>query len=625
MNYLFKNTLNIFYKKTSKIFILSVTSILIVTNHLHAQEYTAPICSNVKLSIEKEKRTASKPTSLSLPFFDDFTNKGPYPDEHKWVGNSAWVNNSMGLNPLSRGVATLDALNAQGKPYDTLDMYNTLVADSLTSSPIDLSNHSIGDSLYLSFFYQAGGYGFPPKGQDSLIVFLHLSNGVWQQVWAIPGDTATRWQHAMIPITLPTAFYDNFEFRIVNKATLGISNSQWNIDYVRLAANRTFDDIEFDDIAYTKQPSSILNDFTQMPYKHFATSPNSFLKTELTATIQNNGFSLSDVSYGYTSRIIGGTTLGSASSNLGGFPYRTPTDIHFPMYNINTTANNFIIENKFYLTDIYPDAPLENDTIIQQQVFGNAFAYDDGTAEKSYFLSLNDNVPGKIAIEYAFYTPDTLRGVAIQFAPQVPSAYNKQFSLVVYRDIAVNGGSDDIIYQQDYQYPRYEDSLSQLTVFPFDQAIPINTGVFYIGIVFPSGGFSDSVMIALDVNRTNGNHRYYSVFNQWNTSLLDGALLVRPLVGAPLPLNISPNEINNTVKWDIYPNPADDNITINMASMGNTRYRYVLYNSIGERIKEATIISRLTNLNIKNIPSGLYYIRLSNDKGEEDFKKFVKK
>src|SRR6187402_1388498 len=92
-----------------------------------AQERTAPVNYNPILKDGyKETNTARKATAISLPFFEDFTGSSPYPDAAKWVEHQVYINNTMCVTPVSRGVATFDALNDHGIPYDTLNS-NTLV------------------------------------------------------------------------------------------------------------------------------------------------------------------------------------------------------------------------------------------------------------------------------------------------------------------------------------------------------------------------------------------------------------------------------------------------------------------------------------------------------------------
>ncbi len=592
---------------------------------LQAQEMVVPLNENVILQQASQSHagnnTRQRPAALSLPFFEDFTIDSPYPDPAKWADQSVWVNNNMAVSPMSRGVATFDALDFRGVPYDTVQPYNTIYADSLTSLPIDMSAHQPADSVYLSFFYQPQGHGFAPKPGDSLMLYLHQNNGVWQKVWSVEGRLLDSFRQVMIPITIPQCFYENFEFRFVNKATIGISNSQWNVDYIRLDANRNIHDTVLNDIAFTQQPTTLLNDFTQMPYRHFATDPAAFLKTELECTFKNNGDNLGLVDYGYIAKTLAGSILSSGTGNIGGIIEGGSVAPVFPMYNINSSAGQFTIEHTFYLTDIYPDAPLDNDTIRQRQVFGNAFAYDDGTAEKAYFLNLSQNAPGKIALEYAMYVPDTLRGVAIRFARQVPSGAWKDFSLAVYGDIAVNGGSDELIYQQDFNFPQYKDTVNQLAVYRFDQPVVLGEGPFYIGIILPAGGLSDSLMIALDMNRVGGTHRYFNVLNQWAPSVFSGALMVRPLVGAPLPVAL--DTVNTPVTdWNIYPNPAENALTVTISQAGN--YHYSIADLTGKVIKEGSITGNSRTIRTGELPPGIYLIRLTDATGRSSARKFIK-
>src|SRR5690606_33918033 len=149
------------------------------------------------------------------------------------------ISNTMARLPISEGAATFDALDQNGHPYDPNVAQSLVSADSLTSRDIDLSTYQAGDSLYLSFFYQAKGNGFAPKPADSFMLFFLPSSGIWRSVWKTPGDTSTQWHQVMIPVKDTVFFHENFKMRWVNKATMGIGNSHWHLDYIRLEANRT--------------------------------------------------------------------------------------------------------------------------------------------------------------------------------------------------------------------------------------------------------------------------------------------------------------------------------------------------------------------------------------------------
>lgn len=587
-----------------------------------AQEYTGPLRENAEIKVRSKVKsnTARKPTALTLPFFEDFTDYDPYPSDEKWADHYVYVNNTMGLNTISRGVATFDALNEKGAVYyDTIPAYTTIYADTLTSLAIDLSLHTPGDSVYLSFFYQQKGYGFFPKPYDSLMLFLLKSNGTWEKVWSAHGDTiAPVFRQVMVPVTDTGYFNNNFQMRWINKATKGISDSHWNLDYIRMDEGRNQFDTLIRDIAFTKDPASILNDFSAMPFRHFKTNPASFLAANVVATMKNNGTAAQNIPTGYTARVVpGGTVLGSGTTNTA-LPSNIETDALFPMYaagayNPPDPNGKVVYENSFYCTSNYPGESKANDTTVFHQVFDNYFAYDDGTAEQSYFLNLLPSAPGATAVEYALYAPDTLRGIAIRFARQVPAQVNKEFSIAVYRDIAVNGGTDDLLYQENFLYPYLEDSINKFSIYAFEQPLAMNAGIFYISIIQAAGGTSDSLHIALDANRTGVNHRYFKVENTWEPSLLEGALLLRPLVGASLPLGI-PSAVVPELQWTMHPNPAQEQVHISIPGLDRKKAAYRIVDLQGKTLLGGNLKGE-TDVDIKALLPGIYFMRIDTEAG----------
>ncbi len=80
---------------------------------LEAQEVITPLFNNPRapgghLSHATAKKTA-KAILLELPLFDDFSDSDLVPNSELWSDADAFVNNNFCLNPVSNGVATLDA------------------------------------------------------------------------------------------------------------------------------------------------------------------------------------------------------------------------------------------------------------------------------------------------------------------------------------------------------------------------------------------------------------------------------------------------------------------------------------------------------------------------------------
>src|SRR5690606_40852587 len=63
------------------------------------------------------------------------------------------------------------------------------------------------------------------------------------------------------------------------------------------------------------------------------------------------------------------------------------------------------------------------------------------------------------------------------------------------------------------------------------------------------------------VNRTGANHRYYNVLDIWESSLLEGALMVRPILGNKKLTGVEQTD-NDNITFTIYPNPAADQLMI---------------------------------------------------------------
>jgi Secretion system C-terminal sorting domain len=83
------------------------------------------------------------------------------------------------------------------------------------------------------------------------------------------------------------------------------------------------------------------------------------------------------------------------------------------------------------------------------------------------------------------------------------------------------------------------------------------------------------------------------------------------------PLNLSSFE-NNSI--DIYPNPASEIININNIKKN---YNFSLYNLLGELIKYGKLINEQETLNVKDILSGLYILKLTDNEGNSFTKKII--
>jgi len=155
---------------------------------LAGQEYLGGLNSNPVIKsflIENPESANSKNDTLKyqpleLPFFDDFSKMIVYPDTSLWLNNEAYINANFPVYPPDFGVATLDAIDANGNVYEEANSVSFL-ADRLISKPIKMDSAYFededvyrkinpNDSVYFSFYYQPQGHGDVPLSHDSLVL-----------------------------------------------------------------------------------------------------------------------------------------------------------------------------------------------------------------------------------------------------------------------------------------------------------------------------------------------------------------------------------------------------------------------------------------------------------------------
>ena len=91
-----------------KLFLLPLL-VLMLASAGNAQEYITGFNHGGTYPESKVSRPDNEP--LSLPFFDDFSGSGIYPDESRWQTNNVFVNSGFPYMPVNHGTATLDVVN----------------------------------------------------------------------------------------------------------------------------------------------------------------------------------------------------------------------------------------------------------------------------------------------------------------------------------------------------------------------------------------------------------------------------------------------------------------------------------------------------------------------------------
>lgn len=603
---------------------LRLLTIIFFPIALFAQDQLLELGANLKLIKERNTLSnqaternlssvnAKKKTALSLPFFDDFSQHYFYPKQDKWQDNHVFINNNFADYPISYGVATFDGLDYTGYPYDFNNPTAYGIADYLTSQPIDLSNTT--DSVYLSFFYQPQGFGNKPETNDSLTLeFYSPTDSIWVSTWGVPGESNKSFTQVMIPVA-NDFLTDSFVFRFKNYATLSGNVDHWNLDYIYLDDSRTFDDTTLNDVTLTRQHYNFLNEYTSMPWSHYMVDSVGNMATAINVDYRNNHDNTYAVFYKY--QVIEdngqGNIIETYPSSISSKNVLAHSSLVEPQAVNNMPANDFYfpgdetalskvfqIKNYFDLNTLFDDHQ-ENDTVLTYQVFGNDYAYDDGSAEVGYGVQ---GTGGKLAHEFSIKKSDTLTALKIYFSPIMDNHGDKTFKLTIWSSLS----PENIIYQQINFYNPVYSETNEFLYYALDNPLYLSAGTYYIGYEKIT---EDFLNVGYDLNTDNSQKVHYNSVGVWQQSTYNGSLMMRPVFDAyPQPI-VGVEEVTNLHDINIYPNPAKHNFTVELNQFSDIK---IIDLSGKTHLTRENLIGRQT-IDLSEFKSGLYFLIFqSND------------
>lgn len=583
-------------------YVLILVIWLPITAFAQLKKYGPAHPASVKKQVVQQARQQADP--LLLPFWDDFSFTTGHPVDLLWVVNrSVFVNNGQGINPPSLNIATFDGYNENGVPYSTA-INETSYGDTLTSQPINLAavDAQYRNSIYLSFFYQAGGNSDIPNPGDFLKLEFRSTEG-WREIHkfevkpttdpTVFYDTAIQIQPAL-PGSIPEYFHEEFQFRFVWFGKVSGAYDAWHLDYVYL--NRRVNDNEeviddeltineFDkntnisDRAISTPFASIINHgYYAMPYSHFLLNPDDNLQVSSMLKL----FNLIDAEFPHSTNYASYATIinytsGVASTvfdgvveadrsigdplnsreyserqiNLLPYPFTfSPADSSeiFVKVIVNTQDNN---ANTDYFARYNPINFRSNDSISHTFTLSNYYAYDDGVAEYAMALEKQGN---QFAYRFVLdddLEKDTLNGLYIYF-PFAGGTVPETMQIFVFPDKA--GKPDSMwVYRQTIPVTRTANNL--FTEISFSEGIIVRD-TFYIGYLETETGQADRIRIGLDASHDTGNQMYYrnTVYHQWLLNdQLEGSAMIRPRFGTAPVITGVEDELNPI---SIYPNPT---------------------------------------------------------------------
>ncbi len=647
--------------------ILYIATIFLISGSisLKAQESLTGLQVNPKIKqlyLNKSKNKATQEKSpVELPFIDDFAKSIGYADSSLWQDEYVFINQTYAYNPLSIGVATLDAIDGTGAIHSNANSF-AFGADTLTSKPINL-NYPGDNTIFLSFYYQPGGLGDTPDTKDTLLLEFYSIDSVWNKMWhvifnendsvltekhtygdttikTINGDTLTdlkqSFQQVIIPVNENKYLNNSFQFRFRNYASLSgnddieskTSNSDhWNLDFVILDKDRNINDTIIEDVAFSEPIGSLLKTYEALPWTHFSKANAHEMEDSISITYRNlfndslnceREFEIEDIKGATGTYYFSGGTW----PNIPPFSYETykrPIDYIFP-YDPSTDSALFEIRS-YLVTETPPElSPYRwNDTTRFMQKFYNYYAYDDGSAENGYGIIGEGTERAMVAMRYNTYKKDTLRGVQIFFNQTLNDVNQYTFKIHVWSE--TDGKPGNIIYTQEGLKPQNEDELNKFTTYVLDSVLILENS-FFIGWQ-KELNTPEMLNVGFDVNRINNEKLYYNFSGNWVRSQFEGTIMIRPMFGHEINVStgiISPPK-NQSLEYTIYPNPASDILNININDQFIENYRYTIFDIHGRVFKDET--SQQSPIDISSLNTGVYFIRIANSKGSNTTKKFM--
>jgi len=567
-----------------------------------------------KYLISNNLKSTNEADTLSLPFFDDFANAKVYPFSGYWTDKAAFINNSYAYNPLSIGVASLDALDSVGAVYTHLSWQVSSVADYLTSKPIDL-NYAASDSVYLSFYYQCGGYGDIPEENDSLVVEFATPDSSWHSVWRTTGGIQTdTFFRAMIPIKEPYLLKKGFRFRFKNYVSISSnyemaykSNADiWNIDYVFIDTARNINDTIVEDVAFISNFKSLIKDYESVPWEHFKPFAEANTLDSISFIYKNNGTNVQNINRQFIvyNMFQEDTTFSNLNDNENIEPFSTleynKIISNFEFDTIGQDSARFFIKGFIETDTTLARRPRRwNDTIEYYQDFFNYYSYDDGSSELGYGINGQGTSGGSLAYGFNPLKADTLRGVNI-FFNQVMDGHNiNYFYLTVWEDN--DGIPGDTLIQQIGVRPVYSDSINEFCYYKLDRPLYIENR-FYIGWIKTT---DDMLNVGYDVNRNAGENVFYNTEGYWMQSMYYGAPMIRPVFGKA-ELAISSPEYFAETSINLYPNPVSDILYVNTNSFNEFEFDILDLNG---RIVSSGRSSE--TISFSDLQQGMYFVRIN--------------
>ncbi|MBR1798700.1 MAG: T9SS type A sorting domain-containing protein [Bacteroidales bacterium] len=580
-------------------------------------------------------------SAVELPFFDDFSSPRNSLSSTLWMNNQATVNTGYGQLPPTIGMATLDAMGADGQLYPQAST-TPFPADTLLSRPINLQGLTIADSVVFSFFYLPGGghgnrwelVGDAPDATDSLVLEVRSAQQIsWQKAWSTPGisvdtllaQTGETWQYVVLKIDNPLLLDSAFQFRFRNYCSLANDNKrgmrgncdQWNIDYILVDKQRTTTAFPFPhDVAFVQPATPPLKYFRAMPWRQYTSADMAphfdlvitNLYTSTLASIYDYYIinSHADTLYHYTGGYTNAPPFrpqhGYQSDSAHAHP---PIAYAFPTMSAPTTYTILHSIKEGVGGDSYP----QNDTMSTLQVFDDYYAYDDGSAENGFGLT---STASRMFLAYRFPLnfPDTIFAISIGFNRTIQQENETiPFYLTIWDDN--NGRPGNAIYRdQEARRPLFA-SNDGLYRYELERPQAVS-GTIYVGFEQSNNDF---INLGFDRSFNSSTNIFYLTGTDWQQSILSGSLLMRPHLGRST-LGIAHPQTATIPQ--LHPTIASNSIFFSDILLHS---QIQIFDLTGRQV--ISTIGSDNGIVVSHLPSGMYFARVQSTDKSFHLLKFI--
>ena len=206
-----------------------------------------------------------------------------------------------------------------------------------------------------------------------------------------------------------------------------------------------------------------------------------------------------------------------------------------------------------------------------------------------------------------------------------PKISQRQFRIRIWNDAGGVPGS--VIYEDSLVSPKYEyqfnSNWGNLTnmFYPYLLTTPQKlSGTFYVGWIQYT---TDLLNIGFDKNTQNNGKMFFNIGNGWNQSQIPGSWMIHPVLGSAKGL-LDVNEQNLTAELNVYPNPTNGTINLEILGFENLKIKKAeVYDILGECIYQQNCNSVHLQIDLSSHPNGIYLLKTMDETGAAHSQKLI--